>query len=214
MSRILLIGGHGKIALLASPLLARDGHSVDAVIRNPDHADEVAATGAIPIVADVETMSTEELAGLSADHDVVIWSAGAGGGSAERTYAVDRDAAIRSIDAAASAGVARYLMVSYYGAGPDHGVPEDQGFFAYAESKAAADTHLRDSDLDWVVLGPSDLTDGAATGTISTDNDKGQVARANVAAVIAHVVGDASVSCTTFEFNDGDTPIAEALARN
>lgn len=214
MSRILLIGGHGKIALLASPLLARDGHSVDAVIRNPDHIEEVAQTGSIPIVADVESMGTQELTDLSADHDVVIWAAGAGGGSAERTYAVDRDAAIRSIDAAENAGVDRYLMVSYFGAGPEHGVPEDQGFFAYAESKAAADAHLRDSDLDWVVLGPSGLTDDAATGTISTDNDKGTVARANVAAVIAHVVGDPSVTRTTVEFHDGDTPIAEALSTN
>lgn len=214
MSRILLIGGHGKIAMLASPLLARDGHTVDAVIRNPDHADEVAATGAIPIVADAESMSQQDWADLSAEHDVVVWAAGAGGGSPERTYALDRDAAIRSIDAAASAGVSRYVMISYFGAGPDHGVPEDQGFFAYAESKAAADAHLRESDLDWVVLGPSALTEDDATGRVSTDNDKGKVARGNVAAVIAHVVSDPSVSRTTFEFHDGDTPIGEALGKS
>ena len=211
MARILLIGGHGKVALLTAPLLARDGHVVDAVIRNPEHADEVAATGAIPIVADIETLDTDALADLVAEHDVVVWSAGAGGGSRERTYAVDRDAAIRSIDAAGRAGVPRYVMVSYFGARPDHGVPEEEPFFAYAEAKAAADEHLRASDLDWVVLGPSGLTDDEGTGAVSTGPDAGQVPRADVAAVIAAVVSDPSVSRTTFRFNGGDTPIAEAL---
>jgi hypothetical protein len=42
-------------------------------------------------------------------------------GSPERTYAVDRDAAIRSIDAAVAAEARRYVMVSYFGAGPDQG---------------------------------------------------------------------------------------------
>lgn len=210
-TRVLLIGGHGKVALLTSPLLARDGHVVDAVIRNPDHVEEVAGTGAIPIVADVESMSTADLADLSSGHDVVIWSAGAGGGDPQRTYAVDRDAAIRSIDAAVAAGVPRYLMVSYHGAGPRHGVPEDDGFFAYAEAKAAADEHLRGAELDWVVLGPSRLTEGPATGTISTTEEKGEVSRANVAAVIAWVVSDPAISRRTVEFNDGDTPIGAAL---
>lgn len=214
MARILLIGGHGKVALLAAPMLARDGHTVDAVIRNPDHAEEVAETGAIPIVADVERLDTDQLADLATDHDVVVWSAGAGGGDPERTYAVDRDAAIRSMDAAAQAGIPRYVMVSYFGAGPGHGVPESDGFFAYAEAKAAADEHLRGSSLDWVVLGPSGLTDGPETGTIGVGGEKSTVARANVAAVIAAVVGDPSVSRRTIEFNDGDTPILDAFPRS
>ena len=58
------------------------------------------------------------------------------------------------MDAAARAGITRYVMVSYFGAAPDHGVPADNPFFAYAEAKAAADEHLRGTDLDWTVLGP------------------------------------------------------------
>ena len=86
--------------------------------------------------------------------------------------AVDRDAAIRSMDAAASAGVGRYVMVSYFGARTDHGVPADNPFFAYAEAKAAADDHLRASDLTWTVLGPSALTLGQPTGRIDVDRDR------------------------------------------
>src|SRR5690606_23886625 len=126
-------------------------------------------------------------------HDAVVWSAGAGGGDPERTYAVDRDAAIRSMDAAVRAGVDRYVMVSYFGAGPDHGVPEDNSFFAYADAKATADEHLRASTLDWVVLGPSGLTLDPGTGRIEiaapgSDVQGGQVSRDDVARVIAAVV--------------------------
>lgn len=135
MARILIIGGHGKVALLLEPLLVAAGHHVTAVVRNADHEADVRATGAVPLVADVETFDTEQLTNLVSGNDVVIWSAGAGGGDAARTYAVDRDAAIRSIDATVAAGVRRYLMVSYFGAGPNHGVDPGDGFYAYARRR-------------------------------------------------------------------------------
>lgn len=212
MSRILLIGGHGKVALLLEPLLVAAGHHVTAVVRNPAHEAEVAATGATPLVADIERFDLDQLTSLESGNDVVIWSAGAGGGSAERTYAVDRDAAIRSIDAAVAARVPRYLMVSYFGARPDHGVDPADSFYAYAEAKAAADAHLRESRLDWTILAPSALTLDAPTGRIDVDADTSlSVARADVAAVVAASVGEPATSRRTVRFNTGDVPIAEAL---
>lgn len=214
--RIAIIGGHGKVALRLSPLLREAGHEVDAIIRNADHADDVAATGALPVVADVETLDTDALTDLLAGHDVVIWSAGAGGGSPDRTYAVDRDAAIRSMDATLRAGVDRYVMVSYFGASPDHGVAEDNPFFAYAEAKAAADSHLRASSLDWVIVAPSGLTLDPATGRIEVaaagaDMEGGQVSREDVARVIAAVVARDDLAGQTIQFNNGPVPIDEAL---
>lgn len=212
MSRILLIGGHGKVALLLEPLLVAAGHHVTAVVRNPAHEADIAATGATPLVADIERFDLDQLTSLESGNDVVIWSAGAGGGSAERTYAVDRDAAIRSIDAAVAARVPRYLMVSYFGARPDHGVDPADSFFAYAEAKAAADAHLRESPLDWTILAPSALTLDAPTGRIDVDADTSlSVARADVAAVVAASVDEPATSRRTVRFNTGDVPIAEAL---
>ena len=213
MSRILIIGGHGKVALLLAPLLVARGDDVTSVIRNPAHSAEVAATGATPKVADVEALSVDELAALFAGHDAVVWSAGAGGGSPARTYAVDRDAAIRSMDAASAAGGVRYVMVSYFGASADHGVPADNSFFAYAEAKAAADDRLRASDLEWTVLGPSALTLGAATGRIDRGAaESGSVSRADVAAVVAATLVEPGTIGRTIRFNSGEVPIAEALA--
>lgn len=212
MSRILLIGGHGKVALLLEPLLAGRGDHVTAVIRNTDHEADVAATGATPLVADIEAFDTGQLTNLVSGNDVVVWSAGAGGGSARRTYAVDRDAAIRSIDAAVAAGVSRYVMVSYFGAGRDHGVPPENSFFAYAESKAAADEHLRASGLDWTIVAPSSLTLDEPTRRIDAEaEESGSVPRADVAAVIAAVLADDTTIGRTIAFNTGDVPIAEAI---
>ena len=214
MARILIIGGHGKVALLLAPLLVERGDAVTAVIRNPDHEADVAATGATPLVADVERLDTAALADIVRGHDAVVWSAGAGGGNPQRTYAVDRDAAIRSMDAAVDAGVSRYVMVSYFGAGPDHGIPPENSFFAYAEAKAAADAHLRDSDLGWTIVAPSGLTLDPPTGAIDVAAAaSGTVSRADVAAVIAAVLADTRTIGRTIRFNTGDVPIAEAVAR-
>src|SRR5690625_4544556 len=213
MARIVIIGGHGKVALLLGPLLSQRGDEVTSVFRNPDHAEEVAVTGVTPLVADIEQHDTDALAALLAGHDAVVFSAGAGGGNPARTYAVDRDAAIRTVDAAAQAGVRRFVMVSYFGAGPDHGVAEDDPFFPYAQAKAAADAHLRASDLDWTVLGPSRLTMEPPTGRIDTAAvaGKAEVSRGNVAQVIAASLADDATVRRTIEFNDGQTPIQEAL---
>jgi uncharacterized protein YbjT (DUF2867 family) len=211
MARVIVIGGHGKIALQLARILSERGDEVSSVFRNPEHSDDVAGTGAKPVVADIEQLDTNALANLFAGHDAVVFSAGAGGGNPARTYAVDRDAAIRAIDAAAQAGVRRFVMESYFGAGPDHGVPGDDPFFAYAQAKAAADAHLRASDLDWTVLGPGRLTLEPATGRIAIGEGKA-VSRADVALVVAAALADDSTIRRTIEFNNGDVPIADALA--
>jgi uncharacterized protein YbjT (DUF2867 family) len=214
MTHIVIIGGHGKVALHLARALTGRGDEVLSVFRNPDHTDDVAATGAVPVVADIEDLDTDALADLLDGHDAVVFSAGAGGGDPARTYAVDRDAAIRVIDAASQAGVRRFVMVSYFGAGPDHGVAEDNSFSAYAEAKAAADTHLRASDLEWTVLGPGGLTLDPATGriTVGPEAANGTVSREDVALVIAAALADPSTVGRTIEFNNGDTPIADAVS--
>jgi uncharacterized protein YbjT (DUF2867 family) len=214
MTRIAIIGGHGKVALQLSAILTDEGHSVTSFIRNPDHAGDVAQTGATPSVLDIENATTAAIAGALKGHDAVIWSAGSGGGNPARTYAVDRDAAIRSMEAAAEAGVNRYVMVSYLGARKDHGVPESNGFFAYAEAKAAADEYLRATGLAWTILGPGTLTDGPGTGLIDVDpspEGTGETSRSNTASVAAAVLDLPETAGRTIEFRDGTLPIAAAL---
>lgn len=218
MSRVILFGGHGRIALLLAPLLVERGDEVTAVIRNPDHVADVEATGATALIADVEALDVAALAEIIRGHDAVVWSAGAGGGSPERTYAVDRDAAIRTMDAASQAGVARYVMVSWLGSTANHGVPEQDSFFAYADAKWAADEYLRSTDLEGTVLAPGTLTFDEPTGRIELDAaGRGAVSRADVAAVIAATLHEPLTIGRTVRFGNGDgsssEPIATALAR-
>ncbi|HWC21219.1 MAG TPA: NAD(P)H-binding protein [Flexivirga sp.] len=218
MSSVAIIGGHGKIAMLLAKQLTGEGHRVRSLFRNKDHAPEVAATGAEPVVADVEHLDVPAIGELLAGVDAVVWSAGAGGGNPSRTYAVDRDAAIRSMNAAAAAGIERYIMVSYFGASTDHGVPEDNSFFAYAEAKAAADEYLRGTGLNWTIAAPSSLTDDAPTGRIEVKGQgddglkSGSVSRADVAAVVAALLPAQNSVGAFVQFNNGDTPIADAVA--
>lgn len=212
MARIALVGGHGKVALLAHPKLVAAGHEVTAIIRNSDHVDDVAATGARPEVADVEQLDGEQMREIFEGHDVVVWSAGAGGGNPSRTYAVDRDAAIRSINATAKAGIRRYVMVSYHGASTDHGVAEDSSFYAYAEAKAAADEYLRGAGLDHTILMPSRLTTAPTSGITLPAEKAGNTSRELVADVILAAIAHDSTIGKDLPFTDGDQPVSEAVA--
>ena len=213
MSRVAIIGGHGKVALHLTKILTGQGHQVSSIFRNPDHSSVVEQAGATPVAADVSKLSVSDMAEVFRGHDAVVWSAGAGGSSADATYAVDGAAAIRSMDAAEVASVGRYVMVSYLGAGKDHGVPEDDSFFPYAEAKAAADEHLRKSKLAWTILGPGALTTDPGTGTIEVSDKPQQdsVPREDVALVAAVVLGNLGTVDKTIQFNSGETPVAEAI---
>ena len=209
---IALIGGHGKVALLAAPLLVEAGHTVHSVIRNPEHVGEVETTGANAVLADVETLDAGGWDELLRGRDAVVWSAGAGGGNPERTRAVDLDAAVASMDAAERVGARRYVMVSYFGASLEHGVPEGNPFHAYAEAKARADEHLRGTGLDWTILGPSGLTLEEPTGRIDLGAaEAGSVSRGNVARTIVAALERPGTAGRFLAYNDGEQEIGAAF---
>jgi len=214
MKRIVIVGGHGKIALSLAELLTARGHHVQSLVRNSDHEIDVSATGAMPVIADIEALSAEELSEIFTGHDAIVFAAGAGGGSPERTYSVDRDAAIRTMDAAAHAGVNRYIMVSYRGASLTHGVPEDNSFHAYAQAKAEADEHLRTGPLHFTIVGPGSLSSDPASGMIDVGDTATaeHASRDNVAQVLAEVIDSDNTIGHTIEFMDGTTEIPEAIA--
>ncbi|TRW82179.1 NAD-dependent dehydratase [Mycolicibacterium sp. 018/SC-01/001] len=215
--QVVIAGGHGKIALILERLLAARGDAVSGLIRNPDHAADLEAAGAQPVVLDLERATVDEVAGRLAGADAVVFAAGAGPGSgAARKETVDRDAAILLADAAEAAGVRRYVMISAMGA--DVHTPDDAAdevFVAYLRAKGAADDDIRSrSHLSTTVVRPGHLTDDEPAGrvTIAEHTGRGSIARADVAAVIVAVLDDAQTGGRTFEVIAGDTPIADALA--
>lgn len=76
---------------------------------------------------------------------------------------------------------------------------------------SAADSYLQGTDLDWTILGPSSLTEDPGTGMIELDGERSQVTRDDVAQVAAEVLARPETIGKIINFNNGPTPIAEAL---
>ncbi len=214
--RIVIAGGHGKIALILERLLSQRGDSVAGFIRNPEHAADLEAAGAEPVVADLENASVDEVAAHLQGADAVVFAAGAGPGSgAARKETVDRDAAVLLADAAETAKVNRYVMISSTGA--DAEAPDDAGdpvFVAYLRAKGAADDNVRArTALDSTIVRPGHLTNDPGTGrvTIADDTTRGSIPREDVAAVLLAVLDTPSTAGQTFELISGDTPIKDAI---
>ena len=211
--RVVIAGGHGKIALLLEKVLAARGDSPVGIVRNPDHVADVRATGAEAVVLDLEQAGVAELADVVKGADAVVFAAGGGAGSgAERKETVDRGAAVLLADAAEQAGVRRYVIVSSMGT--DGADPNsDDVFQVYLRAKKAADDDLRSRDLDWTVVRPGRLTDEPAGGRVQVGTlDRGEVPRADVAAVLAEVLTTDATIGATFDLLAGHQTVEAALA--
>lgn len=212
--RVVIAGGHGQIALLLERALSENGDRAVGLVRNPDHVADVEATGAEAVVLDLEHTDADTVAGAVGGADAVVFAAGGGPNSgAARKETVDKGAAILLADAAETAGVRRYLMVSAMGT--DRADPtSDDVFQVYLRAKKAADDDVRSRDLDWTVVRPGRLTNDPGTGRIQVGAalGRGQVPRADVAATLLAVLHTPSTSGATFDLLGGDTPVDEALA--
>ncbi|QGV79107.1 SDR family oxidoreductase [Streptomyces ficellus] len=211
--RIVIAGGHGQIALRLERLLSAGGHDVAGIIRNPEQTDALREAGAEPVVLDLESATEDEVTAAVTGADVVVFAAGAGPGSgAERKASVDRGAAVLCADAAARAGVRRYVVVSSMGA--DAGHPGDEIFDAYLRAKGAADDYVRAKrGLDWTILKPGMLTNDAGTGLVRLEaaTGRGPVPRDDVAAVLAELVETPATAGLTLELISGSVPVTVAV---
>lgn len=211
--RIVIAGGHGKIALRLERLLSAAGHVPVGLVRSSAHVGDLAAAGAEAVVLDLENAGVDELAEVVEGADAVVFAAGAGPGSgAARKLTVDQQAAVSLADAASVTGARRYVMVSAMRV-DDADPMSDDVFQVYLRAKAAADADLRGRDLDWTIVRPGRLTDDAGTGLVSLGDEVayGEISRDDVAAVLHGVLDDPSTVRKQFAAVGGDTPVAAAL---
>lgn len=84
-TKVLLIGGHGKVALHLTPLLLAKSWNVTSLIRNPEHESEITRLGEgkpgkINILVDsLDDVKSDEDAKKvleKVDPDIVVWTAG------------------------------------------------------------------------------------------------------------------------------------------
>ena len=213
MSRIFLIGATGGVGSKLGPLLVAAGHEVTGLHRKPDQANPLAAEGVTPCLGDIMDMTSRDFVDLTKDSDVIVFTAGAAGSGVERTSAIDGDGVINAIRAAKTNGISRFYLVSaFMDAG--RGLSVGEGFEHYMRVKRDADNALVASGLEWVILRPGALTDDDGDALINANLaiPFGPVARSNVAATLAALVGTPDISREIIELTDGDTPVNTALA--
>ncbi|WP_157155215.1 NAD(P)-binding oxidoreductase [Diaminobutyricimonas sp. LJ205] len=210
--RIVIAGGHGKIALLLSQLLTNAGHQPVGIIRNPDQSADLEQVGSEPLVLDLEHTDVATLAAKLQGADAVVFAAGAGPGSgAARKTTVDRDAAILLADAAEAAGIRRLVQISAIAT--DRVDPNaDEVMQAYSRAKSEADAAIRPRSLDWTIVRPGGLTNEPPTGLITVGDtvERGTIPRADVAAVVAHLLVTGAGVRRQFELVSGSTPSEQA----
>jgi uncharacterized protein YbjT (DUF2867 family) len=208
---VVIVGGHGKIAMRLAKLLADRGDSPRGIIRSTDQAADLEAIGAEPIVLDIENIEIDDAV---AGADAVVFAAGAGPGSGPaRKRTVDHAGAVNLADAAQTHGIRRYLMISAIGA--NHPERWSGQMKPYYEAKAEADEYVAASGLDYTIVRPGRLTDDPGTGKVDLGDGPGgtgSVTRDDVALVLAEVLTADNTIGKAFDLLNGDTPVPEAVA--
>ncbi|KAM0711220.1 hypothetical protein Q7P35_001959 [Cladosporium inversicolor] len=231
----LIFGGSGKVARHITRLLAQQQHTVHSIIRKPEQKASIAELGGKPIVQSIEDSSVEAMAATirATSASAIIWSAGAGGGSAERTRAVDRDGAIRCMDAAALAGVKRFVMVSAVDVRDREGKPEPEWYDdgdrersdgawgaigAYYQAKLEADRSLVTENgrrgLDYTIVRPGRLLEEEGTGKVAAGKVHwvNGIPRDDVARVVVEVLRQPKTIGLAFDVVSGETEVEKAVA--
>ena len=207
---VVIVGGHGKIAMRLEKILAERGDSPRGIIRQTEQADELEKIGAEPIVLDIENV--DDVDDAFAGSDAVVFAAGAGAGSGPaRKLTVDYGGAVKSVDAAIAKEIRRFVIVSAIGANHPENWSEEMK--PYYEAKADADRFVAESGLDYTIVRPGRLTDDPGTGKVSVDGGgSGSVTRDDVALVLAECLTADNTIGKSFDLLNGETPVAEAIA--
>jgi uncharacterized protein YbjT (DUF2867 family) len=194
--KIIIFGATGSIGRHLVDQALTQGHNVTAFARNPAALDRhhENLTGYAGDVRDAASV-----AGAVKDHDAVMIALGAG-----RKGGVRSAGTKNVIDAMRAHGVKRLVCETTLGAGDSY---DALNFFwkrlmfglllrpAFADHQAQ-EIHIRNSDLDWIIVRPAAFTDGPATtaymhGFPATEkNLTFKISRADVAGFMLRQIAD------------------------
>ncbi|MGD6741394.1 NAD(P)H-binding protein [Streptomyces sp. BH106] len=212
--KVFQIGAAGGVGRRLAQLLTARGDLVTGMHRRPEQGETVREAGGTPVTGDLINDSVDDLAQKMRGHDAVVFSAGAHGTGMDNTTLIDGKGLRKAADAAALAGVARFVLVSVF---PDalRGGEAGEGFEHYIKVKKSADVYLAGTELDWLIVRPGTLLDTPGSGRVTAGPavEYGDVHRDDVAAFIDAALHEPGLSRVIVELTSGDTPVADAVAR-
>lgn len=210
--KVFLIGAAGGVGRRLSTALVARGDTATGMHRNPDQHDAVEQAGATPTSGDLIEDSIDDLAEKIRGHDAVVFSAGAHGAGRDFTTLIDGKGVEKAAAAAARAGASRFVLVSAF-ADSERGKGLGEGYEHYIRVKRGAEVYLTRTELDWIIVRPGHLLDGAGDGLITAGLAllEKDIRRENLAEFIVEALRNPELSRTIVEVTDGRTPIAEAV---
>lgn len=209
--KIFVAGGSGRVATELIKNLVAAGHQVIAGARSPQNI--VTLSGVTPVKLDLASATPEDIAELMADATSVYFVAGSRG---QDLLQVDAFGAVKVMQAAQAKNIQRFILLSsIYALQPNNWHQEGLSeIMDYNVAKFFADTYLiNNTNLNYTILQPTRLVEGPATGKINvTDAKIATNTIADVATVLADLLKYDNTGKKVIMMQNGDIPIAKALA--
>lgn len=211
--KVFIVGLTGSVgSLLAHELIVR-GDIVTGLVRGAEQARALESIGVEAGIGDISVIGPHALSTSLGSADAVVFTAGSNGGAREDTTAVDGRGLAVALEAARIAGVDRFISVSVLPEADRHRhLGEDEEH--YFAVKKSADVAIAHSELDWVILRPSRLTDRPGSGTVSLSaaEEHGEISRQDVATTLAELLHEPRIRRRILELDRGSSPISEAVS--
>ncbi|WP_179394299.1 SDR family oxidoreductase [Lacticaseibacillus absianus] len=204
--KVFVAGAHGQVGQQVVTTLRANDHTVIAGYRDPIAQAGPATAEFLPVAFDL-TAPIATLEAAMRGSEAVIFAAGSAG---RDLLAVDLDGAVKVMQAAERLGITRFIMLSTIDAADRAKWPAE--LTNYYIAKFYADEWLRTrTDLDYVIVQPTALTNAPAAGTINLAPARlTAISRADVATVLVEAL-DADLHRTTLKITGGSIPIAQVL---
>ena len=212
--RIILVGATGRVGALTCEDLVKAGHEVVACARG---ASQIHARQQVePVTLDLHDPLSQVTDAFRKTHaDAVVFTAGSRGKDINQ---IDALGAMKTIEAAKTVGITRYVMLgAMYAADwlrweQPQVKPAIDALADYYVTKNMADQYLISSGLDYTIIEPGSLTEQTGTGAIQVEPDgPGPIPIPDVAQCLADCVDLPQTTGRIYNITGGGTPIKQAL---
>ncbi|THD69148.1 SDR family oxidoreductase [Robertkochia marina] len=205
MEQVLVAGATGTTGNIIINILKQSEHFTPvAMVRKEEQVKDFKEKGIEAILGDL----SGKVDHVTKNIDKVIFAAGSKG---KDVKGIDKEGAIKLIDASISEGVKKFVMLSSMGTQDPQSVPELED---YLKAKKAADHYLMKSNISYTIVRPGSLTNKKGQGKIDLEkylDRKGEISREDVAQTLVKALDTETANNLAFEILEGHTPVEQAL---